>query len=111
MRTMKSEALRRILVPPDRRAFRREVGLFIKWYNCHRPHSGLLGATPDEVYFDRLPRSQAPRFEPRRQWPRGSPYAGPPARVRGRCGQRIALIVSHLAGRRHLPIVELKKAA
>jgi hypothetical protein len=31
--------------------------------------------------------------------------------VRGRRGQRLALVVTHLAGRRHLPIVELKKAA
>jgi hypothetical protein len=37
--------------------------------------------------------------------------SGPPAKVRGRCGQRFALDVTHLAGRRHLPIVELKKAA
>jgi len=111
MRTMKSEALRRILVPLDRRAFRREAGLFVKWYNRHRPHSYLGAATPDETYSERLPRSRAPRFEPRRRWPRGSPCAGPPARVRGRCGQRIALAVTHLAGRRHLPILELKKAA
>jgi len=111
MRTMKSEALRRILVPLDRRAFRREVGLFVQWYNKHRPHSSLEAATPDEIYFERLPRSRAPRFEPRRRWPRDSPCAGPPARVRGRCGQRIALDVTHLAGRHHLPIIDLKKAA
>jgi len=111
MRTMKSEALRRILVPLDRRAFRHEVGLFVKWYNGHRPHSTLETATPDEIYFERLPRSRAPRFEPRRRWPRGSPCAGPSAPVQGRRGQRITLTVTHLAGRRHLPIVELKKAA
>ncbi len=111
MRTMKSEALRRILVPLDRRAFRREVGLFVEWYNGHRPHSTLQAATPDEIYFERRPRSRAPRFEPRRRWPRGSPCAGPPARVRGRCGQHVELTVTHLAGRRHLPIVELKNAA
>jgi len=111
MRTMKSEALRRILVPLDREAFRREVRLFVRWYNGNRSHSTLLAATPDEIYFERLPRSRALRFEPRRRWPRGSPSAGPPAKVRGRCGQRIALDVMYLAGRRHLPIVELKKAA
>ena len=41
MRTMKSEVLRRILMPLDRRAFRHEVGLFVNWYNGHRPHSTL----------------------------------------------------------------------
>jgi len=111
MRTMKSEALRRILVPLDRRAFRGEVGLFVEWYNGHRPHSTLDAVTPDETYFERMPRSQAPRFEPRRRWPRGSPCADPSAHVGGRCGQHLKLVVTHLAGRRHLPIVELKKAA
>ena len=33
------------------------------------------------------------------------------AHVRGRRGQRLDLRVTHLAGRSHLPIVELKKAA
>ena len=111
IRTMKAEALRRIVVPLDRSAFRREVSLFVEWYNQHRPHSTLEAATPDEIYFERFPRSRAPRFEPRRRWPRGSPCARPPATVRGRRGQRLDLRVSYLADRRHLPIVELKKAA
>ena len=111
MRTMKSEALRRILVPLDRKAFRREVGLFVQWYNGHRPHSTLQAAAPDEIYFERPLRSRAPRIEPRQRWPRGSPCAGPAAPVRGRRGQRVELAVTHLAGRRHLPIVDLKQAA
>jgi transposase InsO family protein len=45
IRTMKSEAIRRILVPLDRRAFRREVSLFVEWYNGHRPHSTLQAAS------------------------------------------------------------------
>jgi putative transposase len=111
MRTMKSEALRRILVSLDRRSFHREVSLFVEWYNGHRPHSTLQAAAPNEIYFERLPRSRAPRFEPRRRWPRGSPCAGPAAPVCGSRGQPLKLVVTHLAGRRHLPIVELKKAA
>jgi transposase InsO family protein len=111
IRTMKAEAIRRILVPLDRRTFRREVSLFVAWYNQHRPHSSLQAATPDEIYFDCSPQSRAPRFEPRRRWPRGAPCAGPPAPVRGRRGQRLTLVVTHLGGRKHLPTVELKKAA
>jgi putative transposase len=111
IRTMKSEAIRRILVPLDRRAFRREVSLFVEWYNGHRPHSTLQAASPDEIYFKRPPASRAPRYEPRRRWPRGSPCARPPAPVRGRRGQQLALVVSHLGGRKHLPIIELKEAA
>jgi putative transposase len=111
IRTTKSEAIRRILVPLDRRAFRREVSLFVEWYNGHRPHSTLQAASPDEIYFKRPPASRAPRYEPRRRWPRGSPCARPPAPVRGRRGQQLALVVSHLGGRKHLPIIELKEAA
>jgi transposase InsO family protein len=111
IRTMKAEALRRILVPLDRRAFCHEVGLFVEWYNGYRPHSALLAATPDEIYFQRFPAAQAPRFEPRRRWPHGSPCAAPHAPVRGRRGQRLELRVTYMAGRSHLPIVELKKAA
>jgi len=33
------------------------------------------------------------------------------ASLRGRRGQRLDLVVSYMAGRKHLPIVELKKAA
>ena len=33
------------------------------------------------------------------------------APVLGRRGQRLDMCVTHLAGRKHLPIVELKKAA
>jgi transposase InsO family protein len=111
MRTMKREALRRILVPLEKRTFKREVRLFVEWYNGHRPHSTLQAATPDEIYFGRFPRCRMARYEPRRRWPRGSLCAGPIARVRGRRGQHLKLLVTHLAGRRHLPIIELKKAA
>jgi len=111
IRTMKTEALRRILVPLDRRSLRRELGLFVEWYNRHRPHSSLEAATPDEVYFQRQPAAHAARVEPRRHWPRGSPCSAPRALVRGRRGQRLALRVTYLAGRRHLPIIELEKAA
>ena len=40
-----------------------------------------------------------------------APCAGPQAPVRGRRGQRLDLEVSYMAGRKHLPIVELNKAA
>ena len=111
MRTMKREALRRILVPLDGRSFRREVGPFVGGYNGHRPHSALQAATPDELYFALVPRSRTPRSATRRRWPHGSPGAGHSTPVQGRRGLRSELAVTHLAGRRHLPIVELKKTA
>ena len=111
MRTVKSECTRRLLIPYRRESFRRELVLYATWYNSHRPSEALQGKTPDEVYHDLAPACLAPRFEPRRKWPRGSPCAAPRTGVRGRRGVRLELNVRHLAGRKHLPIVELKPAA
>jgi putative transposase len=111
IRTLKSECTRRLLVPYERNALHRELALLENWYNEHRPHDTLDGATPDEIYFGRRPACREPRFEPRRHWPRGSPCAGPQSKVRGRCGQRVELNVRYLSRRRHLPLVELKRAA
>jgi hypothetical protein len=80
---MKEECTRRLLVPYDRGALRREISLYVSWYNGHRPHSLLEVRTPDEVYYARSPACTAPRVEPRRRWPRGSPCAAPQAPVRG----------------------------
>jgi transposase InsO family protein len=111
IRTLKNECTRKLIVPYNRATLRRELSLFVEWYNGHRPHSTLKARTPDEVYFDLPPACRAARFEPRLRWPRDSPCAGPQAPVRGRRGQRLDLNVTYLVGRRHLPIVELKKAA
>ena len=55
--------------------------------------------------------STKPRHEPRRHWPRSSTCAGPQAAVRGRRGVRLEVVVRDRAGRKHLPVVELKLAA
>jgi len=111
VRTIKSECTRKLIIPYRHDDFRRELSLFVIWYNRHRPHEVLDGCTPDEVYFGLDSAGLAPRFEPRERWPRGSPCAVPRTSIRGRCGVRLELNVSRMAGRRHLPIVELKPAA
>ena len=111
IRTLKTECTRRLLVSYQRAALRRELALYVGWFNGHRPHNTLDARTPDKVYFGRRPACRKPRFEPRRRWPRGSPCAGPQSKVRGRCGQRLELSVRYLSQRRHLPLVELKRAA
>jgi putative transposase len=111
IRTMKVECTRRLLVPYDRRSLRREVALYVFWYNAHRPHTKLEGRTPNEVYYGHPPACSAPRFEPRRSWPRGSPCAAPHAPVRCRRGTRLNCHISYVAGRKHLPIVTLDRAA
>ncbi len=111
IRTIEHECTRKLIVPYDRSTLRRELSLFIEWYNGHRPHSTLEARTPDEVYFDLPPACRVARFEPRRRWPRDLRCAGPQAPVRGRRGERLDLNATYLVGRRHLPIVELKKSA
>ncbi len=65
IRSMRSEGTRRIYVPLRRDAMRRELTLYTRWYNAHRPHRGLGGRTPLEVYTGVKPANEAPRFEPR----------------------------------------------
>lgn len=110
-RTLKYEGLFLIPVPFSLDRMREESALIVEHYNHYRPHQGLNGRTPDEVYFDRKPANEKPHREPRSRLPRESPCAAPWAPVKGRRGVRLELVIAHLEGRRHLPIFRLKKAA
>ena len=99
-----------LLIPYRQEAFQRELNAIIHWYNAHRSHTWLGGKTPDEVYHGRYPTNRRPRYEPRDRWPRGSPCAKPWALVRGSPGAKVELEVKFHGGRRHLPIVTLKRA-
>ena len=111
IRTLKDEGVRRWLAPIRWRTVGRQLSLFVVWYNGQRPHAGLAGATPEEIYFGRLPAHHRPRFEPRARWARSSRCARPQAPVHGRPGVRLALEVRYLEGRAHLPVVLLTRAA
>lgn len=111
IRSMKTECTRRTLGPLRLDAMRHEIGCYTTWYNEHRPHRGLGGRTPLEVYQGLPPANETPRFEPRPLWPRKSPCARPAARVRGKRGTRLRLRVSRLENRPHLPVVEIRRAA
>jgi hypothetical protein len=63
-----------------------------------------------QTYHGRFPANRRPRVERRSRWPRGSPCAGPWALVRGKPGARVELEVTFHEGRRHLPIVTLRRA-
>jgi hypothetical protein len=71
----------------------------------------LDGRTPDEIYYRRFPANRRPRYEPRSRWPRGAPCARPWALTRGRPGAQLELAIKFLGGRKHLPIVKLRRAA
>ncbi len=111
IRTLKDEGVRRSLAPIRWRTVGSELALFADWHNGQRPHAGLAGATPDEIYCRRLPAHHRPRFEPRARWPRAAACTRPQAPVRGRPGVRLALDVRYLGGRAHLPVVALTRPA
>jgi putative transposase len=112
IRTLKNGCTRALsVVPFSQRAFRRELSLFFQWYNDARPHMSLMGATPDEIYFKRPPANRSPRYDPRPNWPRGSPCAAPQTLVKGHPGAVLQIKIGFVAGRRHLPTVALKRAA
>ncbi len=94
-----------------RETLRRDLPEILTWYNEHRPHTSLDGRTPNEVYFRRRPANRAPRWEPRCKWPRGSPCARPQTLVKGKPGMQVELEVDFHAGRKHLPIVQVRRAA
>ena len=108
--TTKTILSRLLLVPYRREAFLRELTLAAEWYNEYRTHSWLNGRTPNEAYGSQFPANRRPRFETRDRWPRGSPCAKPWALVRGSPGTKVTLEVTFLQGRKHLPIVALKRA-
>jgi putative transposase len=111
IRSMKYEGTRRICVPLRLDSMRRETSYYVNWYNQHRPHSGLLGKTPAEVFNGKRPANKKPRYEPRPRWPRGSPCAAPQAKVKGKIGAHLVLVIGYYEGRMHLPVVELKRVA
>lgn len=110
--SMKNEGSRRITVSMNIDEFRKELDLYTAWYNYHRPHETLEGKTPFEVYAKvKTPANQQRRFEPRKKWPLESRCAGVQARVKGKRGGKLELEVRYLEGRRHLPLIELKRVS
>ena len=111
IRTLKDEGLRRILVPLNLRKMREEASLIVSWYNSCRPHTALECRTPDERYRRVASACRRPRWEPRPHWPADASCASPQAKVRGKPGVQLRLLVDFHHGRKHLPIVTLKRVA
>ena len=112
-RTLKNECTRRIRVSFRRERMRTELGLFMGWYNGRRPHGSLDVRTPDKVYNGLVPVCEQARLELRPHWPRRSNCASPQAPVdveASRAGPP-QLVVTFVGGRRHLPIVSLRRVA
>jgi len=101
IRSMKGECTRCLLVPMPLASMRPELHLYTIWYNTERSHMGLAGKTPHEVWSGRDRRRR--RLEPRPKWPHRP--------RRDRSGDSFTLDVSYVEGRKHLPVIELRRAA
>ncbi len=109
--TLKTEGLRRILMPLDYEAMRDAIAAIVLWYNHHRPHQALRGATPDEVWQVASPARDGPRFERRARYPAtGKLGARVPAAILAERGVKLELVVGHVDGRQHLPTFSLRAA-
>jgi hypothetical protein len=100
-----------LLVPFRREQFQKELFAIVEWYNQFRPHTAIGGKTPDEVYNGLFPANRKPRFETRAAWPRASPCAVPQTLVKGHSGVRLELQVAVHKGKKHLPIVQVRRVA
>jgi transposase InsO family protein len=106
IRTLKDEGLRRILVPLRRTEMLVEVDVFIDWYNVRRPHMGLAGATPNEIYRGLRPARAGPRYEIRPKYP-----VRRREKLRKKKETIVHLVIGHHDGRPHLPVIHLRPAA
>jgi len=82
----------RILVPFRLVDFREVISWYVDWFNRFRPHQGLAGKTPEDVYT-------------------GASTAGPAFEVHGPKAVTLHLVVTAHEGQQQLPVVELRKAA
>ena len=89
-------------IPVRLDVMRTELTVYVSGFNEHRPHQGLDGCTPKEIYEDVIPLSQARHLEFRPAC-RGTRNHAVPGRLR--------LAVTYHEGRRQLPIIGLKWAA
>jgi len=109
--TIKKECTTRVLFPFTYSSALKELALFAAWYNRIRPHERLRGATPDERHDGAEPIRRRARFEPRVRSPRDPRGDSPPSTTGERCRSRLELDVRYLEGRKHLPIVALRRVA
>ena len=111
IRSLKEEYLNRLLIPLRMDAMRQEVACYAHWYNEHRPHQSLNGATPLEIYDGTTMANQKPRYEPRRQWPPAASCAAPYAPPKPEQGAPLTLVIRFADRHKKLPIIELHEAA
>jgi putative transposase len=112
-RTLKAEAFgfRLRTVPLALAAMQKLCEAYVVWFDESRPHQGLGGATPNEIFDGIEPAQSKPRLEPRARYPATAACATPQVAVRGKCGAKLELVATHPKGAPHLPVVQLRSVA
>ena len=110
-RSLKTEMTSIIGTTLTRAALQKKLAMYFHWFEEHRPHQGLGGRTPREVFCGLAPANEAPRYEPRPGWPRRSSCARPLARPKEDPGGELELLVEFLDEEKQLPIVTLRRVA
>jgi len=90
-----------MVIPANRRYVSGNGATIVSW----------LRRVDNEVYDGLRSANRRPRIEPRERWQRRSSCAKPRTLVAGKPGDRFTLMVNYHAGRSHLPIVSLQRAA
>jgi hypothetical protein len=103
IKSPKDEWLRRLIIPLRFEALRKDLSAYTSWFNEHRPHQALDGCTSREIYERVVPLNQVGCCDLRPTCTAGKHDAV--------SGLRFTLAVTYHEGRRHLPIIELKRAA
>src|SRR5207247_1898296 len=83
--SLKTEAFGVGLVPLGAAEVKRLLDSYISWYVSERPHQGLGGQTPIEVFEGRKPDHLRPRLEPRARYPARAPCRSEERRVGKAC--------------------------
>jgi len=112
-RSLKDECFRRVVVPLSLAGIEAELDAYVRWYMTERPHQGIGGWTPEERLCARNKLKNRPAWETRLRLPWAGVRArgDPTLRKLRRPVRGLELSIAQLEGRKHLPIIELRRAA
>jgi len=107
IRTVKYSYLKKTLTPLRMDQMQERVTVVCNWYNEHRPHDTLNGATPFKICESQTPANLKPQYEPQKIWPKTSGYAASVVPIKGKRGVQLELQDAFMDEERKVPVVSL----